>query len=781
MVAGSARPLGVIVLALVALVGGAAWLHRRAVAARDRGRRAEAETFARILQGLSRSISPAAIVEAMLSDLGRVTAADHCVVVRFEAGSAAPIATLVSMHPGVPSTTTVLPAAAFNRADPADQDQLTERLAAGAEAAFGIGNTLAVPLRHEAVVIGAIILSRRSAEAVAGRHPAGPGGRGDRGVGRAEPGRFDPGGRGAGIDRPLTGLPNRRYFEEFCSLLGRRRRSADDLDVGVLMVDIDWFKRVNDTYGHGVGDQVLRAVAGAIAAAVREGDVPARFGGEEFAVLLRHATAPIALEVAERVRLAVGQLDLREWRVPGVSVSVGVAVGDRSDEPIGELLAGPTGRCTGPSGAAATRSSPPDVRIRPGRDQLGRYHPGMVDAEADPPLLSNAQLAAIFHEIGDMLEVKGELVFKTVAYHRAADAIGHHPVEIARAYREGNPPRIPGVGQAISDKLAELSQTGHLAFYDRLSAEVPAGLVGLLARSRESVRRPSGSSTRSIGVDNLDDLRKAAEEGRLRTVKGLSDKAEASILAGIASLESRADDRMLLGDGRSDHRAARRGAVHGSRRHPDRAGWLVSPAAGDDRRPGPAGRDGRCAGPGRTVRRRCPTSSGSSGRAATRRRSTLHRRSAGRPDDHAARRGRDVPRPLHRLERSQHPPAWNRPGSRLEPVREGLPADRRGRRARRSRPSCGRSRPRPRRTRFLDLPFIEPELREDQGEIEAAQAGRLPALVSLADLRGDLHSHSDWSDGVHSIEQMAEAARERGHAYQVLTDHTRSPRHRQWA
>ncbi len=75
---------------------------------------------------------------------------------------------------------------------------------------------------------------------------------------------------------------------------------------------------------------------------------------------------------------------------------------------------------------------------------------------------------------------------------------------------------------------------------------------------------------------------------------------------------------------------------------------------------------------------------------------------------------------------------------------------------------------------FLGLPFIEPELREDAGEIEAALAGALPTLVTVDDLRGDLHSHSDWSDGVHSIEVMAEAARRRGHAYQVLTDHTQS-------
>jgi len=75
---------------------------------------------------------------------------------------------------------------------------------------------------------------------------------------------------------------------------------------------------------------------------------------------------------------------------------------------------------------------------------------------------------------------------------------------------------------------------------------------------------------------------------------------------------------------------------------------------------------------------------------------------------------------------------------------------------------------------FLGLPYIEPELREDAGEIEAALAGRLPALITQADLRGDLHSHSDWSDGHQPIEVMIEHARRRGYAYQVLTDHTQS-------
>jgi DNA polymerase (family 10) len=75
---------------------------------------------------------------------------------------------------------------------------------------------------------------------------------------------------------------------------------------------------------------------------------------------------------------------------------------------------------------------------------------------------------------------------------------------------------------------------------------------------------------------------------------------------------------------------------------------------------------------------------------------------------------------------------------------------------------------------FLDLAFIEPELREDRGEIEAAREGRLPTLITRGDLRGDLHTHSEWSDGVHPIEVMAEACRRLGYAYQVLTDHSQS-------
>ena len=335
---GAAQPLGGVVVGLVAIVGGAAWLHRQAVVRLDTSRRTEAESFARMFQGLARSISPEAIIEAMVGDLGRVTAADHCVVVHLERETGSLSATLVSLRPGVPTTTSVLPPIDLLPGPASHADQDLDRLAAAVEAFFGIGNTLTVPLRHEQSVIGAIILSRRSPEpwpAATQRILAGAAIEAAAALDRVDASRAM---AARATTDALTGLPNRRYFDEFCSLIGRRRRSDDDARLGVLMVDIDWFKRVNDTYGHEVGDRVLHAVGRAISETVREGDVPARFGGEEFAVLLRHASRHVAIDVAERVRLAVDQLDLHEWRVPGVSVSIGVAVGDRRDESIGDLL-----------------------------------------------------------------------------------------------------------------------------------------------------------------------------------------------------------------------------------------------------------------------------------------------------------------------------------------------------------------------------------------------------------------------------------------------------------
>ena len=171
-------------------------------------------------------------------------------------------------------------------------------------------------------MIGAIVVSRRTAEAwpaSAQRILAGAAVEASAALSRAYSHRQA---EARASTDALTGLPNRRYFDEFCALLARRRRSEDA--IGILMVDIDRFKLLNDAHGHAVGDEVLRAVAGAIAGAVREDDVPARFGGEEFAVLLRNPHLDEAVEVGERIREAVASLDLSRF-----GVDVGERVGRR--------------------------------------------------------------------------------------------------------------------------------------------------------------------------------------------------------------------------------------------------------------------------------------------------------------------------------------------------------------------------------------------------------------------------------------------------------------------
>jgi diguanylate cyclase (GGDEF)-like protein len=450
------QPVDWLTVGLVIVAAVAAIAHRNAVGGLESRGRGEAESFARILRGLSHSVSADAIVQAILDDLIDATAADHVVLVRRRQDGVALEATLVSRRAGLPATTTILPLSVLDAppdgverapvavpvgaeveavepevapaapeslapdpgvpvaadgatraaepylgarpateialaaagplprvarrasdvgggrtfvvrlaaealallqdiglptpdilgsratAKPAEvlargpEALIAERVADRVRAVFGLAHTLTVPLRAERGVIGAIVLSRRD------REPWSQSARRLVRVAATE--------TAASLDRassqrevaasastdPLTGLPNRRYFEEFSSLLAGRRRAGDA--VAVLMIDIDKFKGLNDAYGHPVGDQVLRSVAGAITAAVRDQDVPARIGGEEFAVLLRNPGPAVALEVGERVRQAVRDLDLRSLGVPAVSVSVGVANATTSEEPIDALV-----------------------------------------------------------------------------------------------------------------------------------------------------------------------------------------------------------------------------------------------------------------------------------------------------------------------------------------------------------------------------------------------------------------------------------------------------------
>lgn len=393
-----------------------------------------------------------------------------------------------------------------------------------------------------------------------------------------------------------------------------------------------------------------------------------------------------------------------------------------------------------------------------------------VATHAEGPLPTNGELARVFHEIGDLLEIKGELVFKTVAYHRAADAIAHSPVEVARAYRAGIPPRIPGVGKAISDKIAELATTGHLAFLERLHAEVPATLTEVLAIPGLGPKTVKLLWER-LGITSLEGLRTALESGALRDAGGIGEKGEGAIRAGLDGLERRGT-RMTLGD-------AERivtGVVELLRDAPG----LVSLT--------PAG----------SFRRRRETIGDLDLLAETDDPVALIERfTALAPVEHVI--GAGTQKASVRLMRGPQVDLMTFPpgeagtylvhftGSKEHNVRlRGIARDRGwslsekgflrlGDDGEPARGAAAELRTFPTEAdvyAFLGLAEVPPELREDRGEIEAAREGRLPRLVDDADLRGDCHAHSDWSDGVHTIERMAEAARARGYAYLVLTDHS---------
>ena len=379
-------------------------------------------------------------------------------------------------------------------------------------------------------------------------------------------------------------------------------------------------------------------------------------------------------------------------------------------------------------------------------------------------MITNAELARIFNEIGDMLEILGEVVYKAVAYRRVADAVERYPDDVAALFARGEPPKLPGAGAALTAKLAELSETGRLEYHDRLRAQVPDGLLEIL--------RIPGVGPKTVrllhvelGIDSVESLRAAAEGGGLRHLKGLSERTEKNIIDGIARLENRSS-RILIHDADAlmagllsrlrMARGVRRLEVAGSlRRRRPTIGDLDLLAAVDDPPAVIAALDGL-----REVDKVVA--------AGTDKSSILLAESGlrvdlmvcppeawgthlvhftGSKDHNIALRGMALDRGWSLSEKG-----WKviDTGELLLDAEEADVYER------------------------LGMPWIPPEIREGDGEIEAAVAGTLPTLVSAADVRGDTHTHSDWTDGVDSIEVMARAAREHGHEYIVLTDHSPS-------
>ena len=377
--------------------------------------------------------------------------------------------------------------------------------------------------------------------------------------------------------------------------------------------------------------------------------------------------------------------------------------------------------------------------------------------------MTNREIAEIFSSIGDIMDILGENRFKVLAYRRAAENIMSLGQDLRSFWRAGTLQEIPGIGQAIAEKIDELLTTGRLDFYERLQEQVPAGVVSLL-QIPDVGPKTAKLLWEELGVQSVAELEAAARTGRLRTLRGLGARSEAKILAGIEILNRRSD-RISLGTAwpvaadlleglRTTCSEAQEVAVAGSlRRMRATMGGIDLLAASEA--PAavmrafvalPAVAEVILSGPTKTSVR-------------------LHN---------------GLQADLRVLE----PDRWGTAlqyfsGSQAHNVRLRELAVKQGLSL--SEYSFKREdggeilcRDEAQVYETLGLPWIPPELREDQGEIQAALAGELPDLVEREAIRGDLHVHTDWSDGTSTLAEMAEAARELGYEYLVISDHSQS-------
>lgn len=378
--------------------------------------------------------------------------------------------------------------------------------------------------------------------------------------------------------------------------------------------------------------------------------------------------------------------------------------------------------------------------------------------------LTNRDVVRILREIAALLEIKGENRYRILAYQRAADAIEHLGRDLHTLWQEGRLDEIPGVGEAIAAKIDELFRTGRLEYLERLEREYPRTLIELLDVPDLGPKRVR-TLYEQLGITTLDELEQAARDGKLRTLPGFGAKTEAKILEGIQRLRRRSD-RTLLG--------------------------VALPRALDivqtlREQVGSALVEIELAG---SLRRRKATIGDMDIVAAAHDPDAVMEAFAALPQvAEVLWRGSTKTRVrLHTGDevdlRVVAPERWGTAlqyftGSQAHNVRlremalaQGLSLSEYSfKREDGSEILCAREEE---VYATLGLAWIPPELREDWGEIEAARTGTLPRLVTLDDIRGDLHMHTTASDGRLSLREMVEGARRHGYAYIAITDHSQS-------
>jgi DNA polymerase (family 10) len=383
--------------------------------------------------------------------------------------------------------------------------------------------------------------------------------------------------------------------------------------------------------------------------------------------------------------------------------------------------------------------------------------------------MNNRELADTFTLIADLLEIKGEIIYKTLAYRKAAESLTSLGRDAKEYWKEGKLEDIPGVGKAIAEKIDELLSSGKLGFLEKLEAEIPPGLAGWLQVPGLGPKKVA-LIWKELGITKLADLEKAAREGKLRGLPGMGEKSETQIITGIESL-SRRSGRIPLG--RAWPLAQQIiGVLKGVE------GVVAAEPAGSLRRMRSTVGD-------LDILVAAPDSAPVM-EAFTTLPGVL--RVLGKGEFKASIEFTDGVR----AQLWVHPPEefgtalLYATGSKDHNVRlremalgKGLSLSEHF--ITKTDPSTGSGQVAKEEIlcateeevyAALGLPWIPPELREDRGEVQAAKAGKLPDLIELKDIRADLQVHSTWSDGKLSMLEMAKAAAKRGIKVIAFTDHS---------
>lgn len=383
-------------------------------------------------------------------------------------------------------------------------------------------------------------------------------------------------------------------------------------------------------------------------------------------------------------------------------------------------------------------------------------------------LVTNAEIADALRELGILYELDGADRYRILAYENAAKTVSEWPQSLEQMSREGRLQELPGVGNTLAEKITALLETGSIPAADELKKKIPEGLV-------EVTRVPGlGSKTASrlhteLGVEDLGGLRAAAEQGQIRELKGLGEKVENNILEGLDAMEKTSGDaggRVLLSkvlplaeqliEDLAGIDGCRRIEPGGSvRRWADTCHDLDLVAATDD--------------PDALIEAFTShslvskvDSSGEAGASVTTNTGIQVDLRLTEPGTYGNLLQHFTGSMEHNVELRER--AQDRGLSVSE---HGVTEVGKRKRVHRFDDEHGVY-------DLLGLEYIEPELREGRGEIEAAEAGNLPDLIELGQIRGELHSHTTLSDGKNGLAEMAKAAKALGYSYLAITDHSAS-------